>query len=244
MDPEQAAALACTSLRRATVATLRTYPRLATRPHVTTVEVGLGGDGSAVVLLRPTSGAVQDMRVRPFASVTVAPAGCPRVVVSGAVDRLPERDHCGRVAFRVEPAAVRLGDDDTPVRVAALRSAAACRLGRESEAVLGHLRRPGQAELLAACLRAHGHDAQFAEAVALDAYGLTVLAVGLAGVTTVRLPFPCPITDLADLPTDLRVLLAHRCAQDRSCRPQAGSGPAPPGDGEARPPSGGGSAFR
>jgi hypothetical protein len=96
----------------------------------------------------------------------------------------------------VAPGAVRLGDDETPVDIAAYVSGASPTLDRQSAALLDHLRRPDQADQLAACLRAHGHDAQFTDPVALDRHGITVLAVGVAGVSTVRLPFPSRINRL------------------------------------------------
>jgi hypothetical protein len=210
-EPHDAAALARASLRCASVAALTTYPRLAARPHLTTVAVTAGEDGSAVVLLRPGAPAAQQLLARPFATVTVAPAGCERVTLHGAVQRLAGKDQAGRLAFRVEAGAVRLGDDEIPVATTAYASANPDPFGRDASAVVAHLRHPHHAGQLTACLRALGHDAQFAEAVALDRRGMTVLAVGLDGVTLVYLDFPAPIAKLTDLPPDLHVLLTCRC---------------------------------
>lgn len=210
-DPAEAAALARTSLGCASVAALTTYPRLAARPHLTTVAVIAGEDGSAVVLLRAGAPAAQHLLARPFATVTVAPAGCERVTLHGAVQRLAGKDQAGLLAFQVEAGAVRLGDDEIPIATSAYANASPGPFGRDASAVVAHLRHPHHAEQLTACLRALGHDAQFAEAVALDRRGMTVLAVDLDGVTLVRLEFPTPITSLTDLPPDLRVLLTCRC---------------------------------
>jgi hypothetical protein len=216
-EPHDAAALARASLRCASVAALTTYPRLAARPHFTTVAVTAGEDGSAVVLLRPEAPAAQHLLARPFATVTVAPAGCERVTLHGAVQRLAGKDQAGRLAFRLEAGAVRLGDSGIPVATTAYASANPNQFGRAASAVVAHVHHPHHAEQLTACLRAQGHDAQFAEAVALDHQGMTVVAVGLDGVTLVHLDFPAPITKLADLPPDLDVLLTCRC--DGCARP-------------------------
>jgi hypothetical protein len=211
MDPHEAAALARASMHNATVATLRTYPRLAPRPHLTLARVRDTGDGSPVVDLRPDACAVHDLLVRPFATVTVAPPGHPRVTLHGAAQRLPDLERPGLIAYRLRPGAIRLGDDEARVDVEAYVSGGPDPLHGQSAAVLDHLRGPGAADQLAACLRAHGHDARFAEPVVLDRHGITALAVGPGGVSTVRLPFPFPISDLSDLPGDLHVLLApHR----------------------------------
>ncbi len=207
VQPHNAAALARASLQCASVATLTTYPRLATRPHLTTVAVTTDEDGSALVLLRPGALATQHLLTRPFATVTVAPAGCERVRLHGAVQRLAGNDRTGRLAFRIEPGAVRLGDEELPVATAAYRNATPDPFSADASAVVAHLRHPHHAEQLTACLRALGHDVQFAEAVGLDRRGITVLAVGLDGATLVHLDFPAPINRLADLPPDLHVVL-------------------------------------
>ncbi len=67
-DPHDDAALVRTSLGCASVAALTTYPRLAARPHLTSVAVSAGEDGSAVVLLRPGPPAAQHLLARPFAT--------------------------------------------------------------------------------------------------------------------------------------------------------------------------------
>ncbi len=221
-DSHDDAALARTSLECASVAALTTYPRLAARPHLTSVAVRAGEGGSAVVLLRPGAPAAQHLLARPFATVTVAPTGCQRVTLHGAVQRLPGTDDVGWLAFRVEAGAVRLGDDEMPIAIREYANARADLFARDATAVVSHLRQPHHAEQLAACLRALGHDAQFADPVALNPKGMTVLAVGLNGVTLVQLNFPAPITKLADLPPDLQVLLTCHC---RGCsRPIAGGG--------------------
>jgi len=168
MDAHEAAALARASMHQATVATLRTYPRLAHRPHLTLARVRDTGDGSPVVDLRPDACAVHDLLVRPFATVTVAPPGHPRVTLHGTAQRLPDLERPGLIAYGVPPGAIRLGDDETRVEVSMYVAEDPDPLHGESAAVLDHLRGPGAADQLAACLRAHGHDARFAEPLALD----------------------------------------------------------------------------
>jgi hypothetical protein len=216
MEPREAAALARTSVSCASVAALTTYPRSASdRPHLTNVTVSACDDGSVVVLLRAGSLAAQHLLQRPFATVRVAPPGCERVTLHGGAQRLPGKDDSGRLAFRVEAGAVRIGErGETTVETTAYGSTGPDPLGREAGAVLAHLRLPCHAEQLAACLRAHGHDAEFAEATRLDRHGITVLAVGQDGVSHVHLPFPEPVSRLEELPPGLSVVLRcrGRCA--------------------------------
>ncbi len=210
-DPHDDAAVARTSLECASVAALTTYPRLAAQPYLTSVAVRAGEGDSAVVLMGPGAPAAQHLLTRPFATVTVALTGCQRVTLHGGVQRLPGTDDVGRLAFRVEAGAVRLGGDPMPVAIAEYANARADLFARDARAVVSHLRRPHHAEQLAACLRALGHYAQFADLVALDPTGMTLLTVGLDGVTPVHLDFPAPITKLADLPPDLHALLTCHC---------------------------------
>lgn len=110
MNSADAAVLARTSLRRASVAALITYPDgLSPAPLLTSVTVSACDDGSAVVLLRPDSPAARELLIRPVAVVQVAPQGCTPVSLHGAAHRLPSRDESGRVAYRIEAGAVRLG---------------------------------------------------------------------------------------------------------------------------------------
>lgn len=221
MDPYEAAVSARTALACASVAALTTYPRNApARTHLTNVAVRAQADGSAVVLLRPDCLAVQQLLARPFGTVHVAPRGCERVTLHGGAQRLSGTDHLGRLRFRIEAGAVRLGDrGQTIVEAAAYASAVPDPVGRDASAVLAHLRRPHHAEQLAACLRAAGHDACFAEAVRLDRHGLTALAVGLDGVSEVHLAFPGPVTRLEELPPGLRLVLMCRCAGPHCAAP-------------------------
>ncbi len=226
MDPHEAAVSARTSLACASVAALSTYPRSAlARPHLTSVAVRAGGDGRAVVLLRPDRLAVRQLLARPFGTVHVAPHGCERVTLHGGAQRLSGTDHMGRLRFRIEAGAVRLGDrGETIVETAAYARALPDPVRRDASAVLTHLRRPHHAEQLAACLRAAGHDASFAEAVRLDRHGLTAVAVGRDGVSEVRLAFPRPVTRLEELPPELKLVLMCRCAGP----PWAAPGPTQP----------------
>ncbi|SFE95038.1 DUF2470 domain-containing protein [Blastococcus tunisiensis] len=216
VDSHELGLAARTGLHRATSGALTTFPRHAARPHLTNVAISACNDGSAVVLLRPDAPAAGHLRALPFAAVTVAAAGCPRVTLQGGAQRLPDTDQVGRVAYRVEPGTVRIGDDGMPVPIAAYIAARPA-LPDSAPAVLAHLRCPHHAEQLAACLRALGHDARFAEATELDGQGMTVVAADPTGVSRIRLTFPTPISRLEDLPADLYVLLTCRCG-DRSRR--------------------------
>lgn len=202
---------------RAAVATARfaaltTYPRSAPgRPVLTSVTLECGTQGCPVIAVEAGSQAAGHLLARPLATVRVAPVGADTVTLHGAARRLPGRDGEGRLRFQVDVGAVRLGDD-APVSVDPddYRAATYDPLALEAAAVLAHLRL-AHAEQLAACVRACGHDAAWAEPVDLDQHGLTVLAVGLHGVDTVRLPFPRAVPRLEALPPGLRCLLLCRC---------------------------------
>lgn len=212
MTLPEPAELARTSVARARVATLLTYLRLApTRPHLTCVTVSCDGDGRPVVLVAPGSAALVHLLARPLASVRVAPDGGETVTVHGAVQRLRSAES-GRLAFRVEVGAVLLGAvRPVTVEADAYRAAEPDPLLHEAPGVLAHLRE-AHTEELAACLRALGHDAQWVEPTALDRHGLTVLAVGLEGLATIRLAFPEPVRRLQDLRPGLGAVLLCRCS--------------------------------
>jgi putative heme iron utilization protein len=206
------AELARTTVARARVAALTTYPRRApARPHLTSVAVGCSADGCPVVQLASGSRAAAHLLARPLATVRMAPVGGETVTVHGAAHRLAGRDAAGTLAFRVEVGAVRLGAaSPTPVGAEAYRRAEPDPLRDEAPAVLEHLR-AAHADDLAACLRAMGHEAEWAEPSALDRYGMTLLAVAPGGVDTVRLAFPDPVDRLDDLRPGLGTVLRCRC---------------------------------
>lgn len=202
-----AAERARTAVARARVAALTTYPRRApARPHLTSVAVEAGPGGQPIVRVEPGSLAAAHLLARPLASVRVCPPGADVVTVHGAARRLPGRADDGRLVFQIEVGAVRLGDN-APVDPAAYRAAA---VEPASDEALEHLRAE-HADDLAACLRALGHDAQWAEPTGLDRRGLTVLAIGSDGVESVRLLFPAPVDRLEQLPNGLRCLLLCQC---------------------------------
>lgn len=209
MDPHEAALLARRSVDRARTGTLVTYPRQAVdRAQVTNVAVRSCANGEVVIVLRPGSPAIEHLLKQRFATVKVAPLGCKQVTLHGNVQQLPGHDAAGRLRFQLEAQVVRLGERcETCVDVTEYASAHLDPLVRDLHTVLTHLRRRHHAEQLAACLRARGHDVQFAEPLALQSEGLTVLA----GVRRVHLPFPSPITTLHELPPSLLVLLRCRC---------------------------------
>lgn len=214
------AELARTSVARARVAALITYPRSApARPHLTSVTVGCNGDGHPVVRVEAGSLAAAHLLSRPLATVRVAPVGGDTVTVHGAAHRLRGTGGGGLLTFQVEVGAVLLGAvRPATVEVEAYRSAEPDPLRDEAPAVLAHLR-DAHARQLTACLRALGHDAQWAEPTGLDRHGLTVLALGLEGVATIRLSFPEPVRRLADLRPGLGTVLLCRCGCRSSTSP-------------------------
>ncbi len=213
MDPSPAE-LARTAVALARVGTLTTYGRRAPlQPRTTTVAVT--GEGACLVVrVRPDSPAAADLLARPLATVQVGPPGAPPVLVQGGASRLPGRDEQGRLAFRVEPGAVRVGARPSPVPVPVedYLGAEPDPLRHEAPALLEHLRR-GHAAALAACVRARGlHAARWVEPRALDRHGLLLTALCDDGVATVRLDFPAPVGSLAELAPGLRALLQCRGA--------------------------------
>lgn len=217
-----AAHQARTAMACARVASLLTYPRTAPgRPHLTNVELEHDETGRPMVRLATGALAVTHLTARPLATVQIAPVGHPTVTVHGAVHRLPGRDDEGRLLYRVDIGAVRLGHvGHGPCDAVSPREYVAARpdpLATDAPAVLAHLR-DHHAAGLAACLRARGHDAHWVEPRSLDAAGLDVLAVGPDGVELVRLAFPAPVSRLQDLRAGLAVALTCRCAGDQASR--------------------------
>lgn len=202
------AELARTSLARARVAALSTWPRSApARPRLTSTAVA-DDAGCPVVRLAPGSPAARELALRPLASVTVRPAGCPTVTVHGQADRVPHDDVDGLQAWRVAVGAVRLGRT-APAQVAVqdYLDAAPDPLRDEAPAVLEHLR-AGHAGALTACARVHGRPgALWAEPLRLDRYGLELAVVDPDGADVLRLPFPRPVARLAELAPGLLALL-------------------------------------
>lgn len=217
------AVLARTSVDCARVASLTSYPRGPGAPHLTTAAVRARADGTVEALLSPASPAVRLLLARPIATLRLAPVGCEPVLLHGAARRLSGASDDGRLVFHVEAGAVRVGPRADPVDEAGYATAAPDPLRHDAPKVLTHLNSE-HSDAMAACLRARGCDAQFVEAVRLDAEGLTVLAVAASGVATVRLRFGTRISQLEQLPTGLHALLVPRAA-----------GPPPPTAAPRRP---------
>lgn len=200
-----------TALACARVGSLLTYGRgRCVPPHRTTVALEGDDGGSLVIHLPRGSLAAAHLLVRPLATVQVTTSGCEMLTLQGAGHRLaPSGD--GMLRYQVTVAAVRLG---TRTRVAVpveeFWAAHPDPLRYDAPAVLHHLSQcHGQA--LAACLRARGHDAVWAEPRALDCRGMDVVGLGVNGVELVRLAFPEPVARLADLPAGLAVPMRCRC---------------------------------
>lgn len=190
---------------------LTTYPRGARLgSYGTTVALEGNDEGGPVVCLVPGSPAAAQLLTRRLARVRVEPDGYEPVTVQGAVRRLASSVD-GLLRYRVEVAAVRLGQQGRlSLPVEEFWAARPDPLRHDAPAVVQHLSQC-HGEALAACLRARGHGAVWAEARALDYRGIDVISVGLEGVELVRLPFPEPVTRLQDLPAGLAGPLLCRC---------------------------------
>lgn len=210
--PEDAA-LARAAVDDARLATLVTYGRHPSRQSETVVDVRARDDGSLEVELAPAAPAVRQLLARPLATVHLAPPGHPPVLVHGAARRLPGRSGTGPLVFHVEAAAVRLGEHCRAVDPDGYAAGAATPVGlldRRAPYVLAHVN-AAHADLLLQQVRAAGHDAVYAAATALDARGLTVVAVGLHGAAELRLPFVAELARPGHLPAALSALLTRRC---------------------------------
>lgn len=210
MLDDEAACQARTSVDRARVGMLTTYARHPSGQRTTGVSVQAREDGTVEVHLGLTAGAVRQLTARPVATLQLAPPWCEPVRLHGAARRLPGLTDRGHLVFHLEVAAVRVGSPPELLDEAAYASARPDPLRHDAPAVLAHLNE-GHADALAACLRAGGRDVGFAAATRLDAGGLKVVSVGAEGVDTVRLRFPAPVADLADLPPTLRHVLRPGC---------------------------------
>lgn len=210
--PEDAA-LARAAVDEARRATLVTYGRHPSRQAETVVDVRAREDGSLEVELAPAAHAVRQLLARPLATVRLAPPGHPPVLVHGAARRLPGRSDSGHLVFHVEAAAVRLDEQCRavdPDRYAARTLTPVDLLERRAPYVLAHVN-AAHADLLLQQVRAAGHDAVYAAATALDASGLTVVAVDPHGAVRVRLPFVAQLARPGHLPAALSALLTRRC---------------------------------
>lgn len=94
---------------------------------------------------------------------------------STSARRLPGTSEDGRLRFRLDVAAVRVGAPAVLVDGESYGAAAPDPLAGQAPAVLAHLNHR-HADALAACLRAAGHEVGYAWASRLDAGGLTVQA--------------------------------------------------------------------
>lgn len=200
-----------TALASARVGSLLTYPRGSCVPPISTTVVLEGSEGGGLVIrVPPASLAAAQLRVRPLATVQVAPPGCETVTVQGIGHHLAPSGE-GLLRYRVAVAAVRIGERPrAAVPVEEFWAARPDPLRDEAPAVLRHLAQ-WHGEELAACLRARGHDAIWAEPRALDCRGMDVIGLGLDGVELVRLAFPQRVARLEELPAGLAVPLLCRC---------------------------------
>lgn len=215
-DPTELAEVARTTVQVARFGSLSTYSRLAPhRAHTTTVQLVPEDDGSLLAYLLPAAPSAQMLLQRPLATVRVAPAGHRTVTVHGHARRRPDVDTDQLHAFQVRVGAVRVGDAaDLPVDAIRYAEAQPDQVRAQAPALLEHLNLGHRPEL-AACLRSQGVDAETAEAIELDRYGLTAVGMGPAGVDRVRLDFPAPVTRLEELGGGLCAVLHCRCRPGR-----------------------------
>ena len=199
-----------TSVAAARVGLLTTYARHPSGQTSMTVSVRPQADGSVDVQLGRDAVAARQLLARPVATLDLAPVGHEPVLLHGAVQRLPGVGPTGALLFHLEVAAVLVGSPAVAVERHHYAEATPEALSADAPAVLAHVNGV-HADGLAACLRALGHEVDFAHATALDGDGLTVTAVTTSSVTTVRLPFLQPVTALSQLPVSLSLLLAPRC---------------------------------
>lgn len=204
------AASARTSVACARVGSLTTYSRRDVTRLETPVSVAARADGSVEIELARHAAAGQRLLARPVATLRVAPTSCDAVLIHASAHRLPRLGGAGSLVFLLQVAAVRVGAQALLIDSATYHATPPDPLRHDAPQVLAHLN-VFHADALAACLRAGGHDAQFAAATRLDARGLTVAAVQGSGVEDVRLTFPTPIRALHELPPSLRRVLTPHC---------------------------------
>lgn len=219
-----------TAVAAASVATVTTYSRDPSARCLQTV-VKVRGDeaGRLVVHLDPRSAAAANLVARPVASLRLADPMCGSslVLLHGGVRRAPvaprSREQATRpaepttaVAYLLEVTSARLRDpsrgrEDDLVDADSYGTAEPDPLRAEAPGVLAHLR-DAHASGLLDCLRRQGHpEAAWVEPRRLDRYGLEVVVVTPDAVADVRLPFPRPLTSLAQLGPGLRCALTCRC---------------------------------
>jgi hypothetical protein len=209
-SPAERARTLLARARIATLTTFRAHPPL--RCATTLVTVSVDDAGRPVVVLARDNPAVDQLLLRPLATLRVAPDGKGPLVLHGAARRAPDHDHpSGQLAFRLEVGALRLLDGTGPVDPVSYTVAAPDPLRSEAPQVLRHLEKGHASELLA-CVRAHvDPHAEWVVPTDLDRYGLEVTVLDGGGVTRHRMAFPEPVDGLGQLQTGLRTLLTCRC---------------------------------
>lgn len=209
MEQNDIAVSARTSVDCARVGFLTTYARHASPRQATRVAVRPRADGTVEVQVGGDTLAASQLLSRPAATLRIAPAACQPVLLHGTVRRLPGVRE-GRLAFHLDVAVVRVGAAAVLIDEQAYVAARPDPLRHDAPTVLAHLN-SCHSEALAACLSARGTAVGFVHATGLDAGGLTVLVVTSAGVGTVGLRFPTPVTSLSQLPVSLGAALTPRC---------------------------------
>ena len=207
-----------TTAASAAAADLITYAPRPGGPSSVTVPVDADHRGRPLLSVGANSPAAARLLARPLATVILAAPACAPVVVHGGAHRVRGARRHRVLAFRLEVAGVRVilgGGKGTLVGPDEYEAAEPDPLRDAAPGVLAHLACAHPAEL-GACVRAHGlPGVEFVEPRCLDRHGLELLAVSERGATTIRLPFPAPVTHLTELSPGVAGPLLCRCDTDR-----------------------------
>ncbi|WP_148574814.1 DUF2470 domain-containing protein [Nocardioides caldifontis] len=204
-----------TALAAATAATLRTRgcPHART---MTVVPIAAEPDGSPVLWLEEESPVARLLEGGRVVSVQVGGPEPFRVLeLTGPLEQLAS-ERPGHRQYRMRLLAVRLaGPTVRPVAVTEFAAAEPDPLRACAAATLRHLELAHAGELLA-CVRAHGQaDVLAVVPRRLDRYGITLAALCLDGVRSLRLHFPHgPVDSVEQIGVGLRAALTCRCRPD------------------------------
>ena len=171
--------------------------------------------GMPEVGLEIASAAGQRAVHRPVVALYVTgPDGFAAVRLVGRLVTVDDGATTGSGRFRLTAAGVALVDPGVhPVPVADYLGAAPDPLRREAGRILAHLD-AAHAEDLAACVRAHGHEALAVVPRGIDRYGIELAVIEEYGVSRVRLAFPGgPVSSIRDLAPAVRLPLTCCCRQ-------------------------------
>jgi Protein of unknown function (DUF2470) len=187
------------------------------RQSVVIVRAETDGYGRPVMLFNPGSPVLASVAHAMAVTVSVAaPAPFRSVELTGRPERYEAADQRRYVAYRLEPAAVRVnGAHPRDLPMHEYWAALPDPLVREAARMVEHLAAQHGADLTA-CMRAHGlPGTQWAVPRRLDRYGLEIAVLTASGVSTARLPFPhAPVSSLREVAHYLRIALTCPCQSE------------------------------